>query len=190
MKKILFTICFFVIFPGLTTFAYNDSVEEIVGFVADIDGDIIHIMGEPLTSNGLYEAYIFLDNAPIYDLRTGLRVPAENIKKDMDIRAAYQINEDFINAVVIWLNWDFDDAAVFTVTVSENINNCTDGVVFLSTDGRYRVSLTTETIIQDPGHGFIYPEDILPGMELFVWVDTVTASTPALVFPDKVVLVS
>jgi len=108
----------------------------------------------------------------------------------MDIRVAYQIRKtEPFPAVVAWLNWNDENAAVFTVTVSENIVGDENDVIFLSADGKYRVALTPETIIYDPIHGLLSPREISHGTELFVWVDMITASSPALVFPDKVVVV-
>jgi hypothetical protein len=185
MKKIFFTLIFCV---GLTVFAYADNVGETIGYVIDIYEDVIFISGEPL-GNGFPNALVKIGDAPIYDLRTGTRAFADEIEIDMDVRAIYNVYEEPFDALVVWLNWDDDDAAVFTVTASENITASADGMVFLSTEGKYRVALTHDTIILDPYQGLLSPADVVPGMEFFVWVDMITASTPALVYPDKVVVV-
>ncbi|MCL1884175.1 MAG: hypothetical protein FWF81_10560 [Defluviitaleaceae bacterium] len=190
MKKACMLAILIVAFCGLTVFAYGDSVGETIGYVREIDGDVVHIVGEPLTENGFPDVFVKIGSAPIYDLLTGFRVYAEDILNDMDIRMAYRVQKtEPFHAMVVWLNWDDDDAAVFTVTVSDNINNNADGVAFLCANSRYRVELTHDTLIIDPLYGEISPKDIFAGMELFIWVDMITASTPALVYPNKVVVV-
>jgi len=192
MKKNVIAFFAFIIvaLSSLTVFADGDNVGETIGYVMEINGDIVHIAGESLTENGFSDVLISVGNAPVYDLISGFRVYVEDIEQDMGIRTAYYAGSaEPFPAVVVWLNWNDDDAAVFTVVVSENINSGADGMVFLSTDGKYRVAITPDTIILDPYYGLLLPEDIVPGMEFFVWVDMITASTPALVYPDKVVVV-
>jgi hypothetical protein len=194
MKKIiLLTLCAVICaaFSGLTVSGNGDNVAEIIGYVTNVNGDVVHVLGEDFSEGWISRAAIKIGGAPVYDLITGFRVPAEYIEKDMDIRAVYRVshNAEPSSAVVVWMNWDEDDAAVFTVVVSENINNGTEGIVFLSADGKYRVALTPETIILDPYNGFLSPEDVTPGTEFFIWVDMITASNPASVYPDKVVVV-
>jgi hypothetical protein len=202
MKKWIITLCVasFIAFPGaaahLTVSAANDNVGETIGYVVEFNGDIVHVVGEPLDESGFSGAFVQLGNAPVYDLRTGFRVPAEAIQKDMDIRMAYRVPQgansgstEPFHAIVAWLNWNEDDAAVFTVEVSENSSYGIEGLVFLSADGKYRIVLTPETLIIDPHYGILSPSEISAGMEFFVWVDILTASTPALVYPEKVVVV-
>ena len=187
MKKI-FAMFLVLAFPCVTVFAADDNVGETLGYVAEIYGDVIHIVGEPLTDGAFCEVLVRVGDAPVYDLRTGFRVCASEIRKDMDARVAYFLDDE-PGAVVVWLNWDYDDAAVFTVTASENITVGAEGTVFLCAGGRYRVALFPDTIILCPHHGPLSHCDVAPGMEFFVWVDMITASTPASVYPDKVVLV-
>ncbi|MCL2047981.1 MAG: hypothetical protein FWG87_04565 [Defluviitaleaceae bacterium] len=186
-----------ILFSGLTVFAYDvnvnttgENVGETIGYVINIHGDILHIDGEPLTVSDFSNVLVNIARAPIYDLRTGFRVLSQSIREDTALRVAYEIGggEPF-PAVAAWLNWDDDDAAAFTVEVSESISAGYSDTAFLSADGKYRVTLTPETLIFDPFHGILSPSDIVHGMELFVWVDMITASTPALVYPDKVVVV-
>lgn len=199
MKKILFAlfVSFVLCFarcPGLTAFAAGDNVGETIGYVTDIRGDVVHVTGEPLTESGFEAAAVRIGNAPVYDLRTGERVSKREIFRDTDVRIAYFVPESGplqmpLSAVVVWLNWNEDDAAVFTVRVSENIYVGADSTVFLCADGKYRVELTPDTVIYDPLNGLISHREVTPGMEFFVWVDILTASTPALIYPDKVVVV-
>lgn len=193
MKKFFFACFCFVLISCTTVFAANE-ISETIGYVQEICGGVAYVVGEPLKDSGYTAVAVNIGDAPIYDLRTGFRVFAHEIQADMDIRVAYIIPEnpradDIFSAVVVWLNWDDDDAAVFTVTVSENITYGADNLVFLSADGKYRVALTPETQILDPAQGSLTLRDIEPGMEFFVWVDILTASTPALIYPEKMVLV-
>ncbi|MCL2197890.1 MAG: hypothetical protein FWB80_03100 [Defluviitaleaceae bacterium] len=195
MKKFIMAALVFIFFLNLTAYAYGDNVGETIGYVIDIEDDVVHFMGEPLTPRGFSNARVSIGGAPVYDLRTGFRVSAEEIMVDDDIRIAYYVPlsqsgklEPF-PAVVAWLNWDCDSAAVFTVTVSDNISSSEESTVFLCSNGKYRVAITPDTVILDPYSGQLTPADIHPGMEFFVWVDILTASTPALIYPEKVVLV-
>jgi hypothetical protein len=192
MKKLfaIFLLCA-IFMQGLTAvYGMGDNVGEIIGYVAEIHGDIIFVSGEPLREGGVAEAAVRLGGTPVYDLRTGFRTSPHEITRDMDIRTAFRetASEPF-PAVVTWLNWSDENAAVFTVIASENISTNEDGTVFLCTDGKYRMAITSDTVVICPYEGYLSPWEITPGMEFFVWVDMITASTPALVFPDKVVLI-
>ncbi|MCL1842887.1 MAG: hypothetical protein FWF79_03670 [Defluviitaleaceae bacterium] len=187
---IICVICF-IVSPNLTVFAVGDNVGETIGFAEDIFDDAVRVVGEPLTASGYSSAYVSIGNAPVYDLLTGLRVDASEIYRGTEIRVAYDTRRGVepFPAIVVWLNWGYEDAAVFTVVVSDNIRGDGDSTVFLCADEKYRVSLDSDTIIFDPHLGFLSHDNIRPGMEFFVWVDMITASTPALVFPEKVVVV-
>jgi len=138
----------------------------------------------------LDDVVVVLGDAPIFDLLTGLPVYADSIEIGMDIRVAYLLQPDMLpQAVVIWLSPAHPEAAVFTTVVSENIQYGPDYVVFLSADGKYRITLDEDTFIYGPNCGELTFEDILPGQEFFVWVDMITASSPAQVYPDKVVMI-
>jgi len=177
-------------FAGLTVIAANDNVGETIGYVAGTGDGIVHIIGEPLTDAGLPDVLVLVGDAPVYDLITGFPVQVCCIVPDIGIRVAYiaDKNEPF-SAVVLWLNWDYDDAAVFSVVAGENMRYSADDVVFLSADGKYRVAFMPDTLIVCPHNGRLSAQDIEPGMEFFLWVDMITASTPALVYPHKAVLI-
>jgi len=194
MKKVVLCLMIFTalaVFQSTTVLATNDSIHETIGYVVSLEDDVMYISGEPLTMGGMPDVTVKVGNAPIYDLLTGLPMPFSSITPEMSVRVAYgQTFAGMPNpVVVIWANWDYDDAAAFTVTVSENIHYDSDGVVFLSADGRYRVALTTDVLIFDYHYNQLIPHLIVPGMEFFVWVDMITASSPAFVYPDKVVLI-
>ena len=164
------------------------EIDETIGIIEDSKWGELHIIGEALTYGGLDEVVMQIGDAPIYDLTSGLPVSVSSIKAGMEARVAYyQYEDDLPQAVAIWLHPSHEDAAVFSTTVSDNIYYGADYTVFLSACGRYRITLTEDTFIFVPGLGPITLEDIVPGQEFFVWVDTITASSPALVYPDKVV---
>ena len=197
MKKwTLFLVLALALIPHLTVKAANVTfemeagieIDETIGIIEDYEGDFLYISGEALTYSGLDDVIAQIGDALVYDLLTGLPVPVGSIKAGMEVRIAYLQQPDAVpQAITIWLHPSHEDAAVFSTVVSDNIYYGPDYTVFLSTDGRYRVTLTDETYIFVPGFGPIAPEDIEPGQEFFVWVDMITASSPALVFPDKVV---
>jgi len=167
------------------------EIGETVGTITNVGDGNLRVVGEPLNAAGLRDIKVDIGTAPIYDLVTGFPVCISNIEPDMNVRIAYETSKMGIAAAVaVWLNCDYEDSAVFTVVVSENIQYGHDFCVFLSADGKYRVTLTPDTEIIDPDYGELLPHDILPGQEFFVWVDMITASSPSIVYPDKVVLIN
>jgi len=175
---------------NLTVLAVNDNLafDETIGIIQDFCGDFLFISGEALTPNGINASEIQVGDAPIYDLLTGLPVSVKSIQPGIEARVAYTQSDDHIpQALTIWLHPNHEGAAVFTVTVSDNIRYSPGLCVFLSADGKYRITLTDDTYILDTHHGPISPEDVMPGQAFFVWVDMITASSPAIVYPDKVV---
>ena len=179
---VLLLLSFFV-----ATAAYTPcKVGETIGQVISVNDYLLHVIGEPLTPSGEYGVIVNIENAPIYDLLTGFPAYISDIEDGMSVRIAY-IGQ---TAIAVWLNCDYEDSAVFTVVVSDNIQYGSEHSVFLCTDGKYRVTLSHKTVIIDPAMGDLMPHDIVPGMEFFVWVDMITASSPALVYPNKVVLIN
>jgi hypothetical protein len=193
MKKYLFPLLLALAFAGmqyLTVRAANDMyVGEILGVITRKQGDCLRIEGEVLTEAGFPDVRICIDGAPVYDLITGLPVALTEIKTGMSVRAAFLIDDgpEPYPAVVVWLNSCHPEAAVFSAHVSENIRYEGDYCTFLSADGKYRIIFTEDTYIYDPDYGTLSIADILPGQEYFIWVDMITASCPALVYPDKAV---
>ena len=193
MKRILLTLVIALLLsPCLTVNAADVTlaaeIDETIGIIIDFDGDFLHLSGEALTPNGYDDIIIQLGDAPIYDLITGLPVSASIVRPGTEARVAYY--SDYIpQALAIWLHPTHQDAAVFTATVSDNIQYGPGYCVFLTADGRYRITLTDDIFIYDPVYGTLAPEDIEPGQMFFAWVDMITASSPALVYPDKVVMI-
>jgi len=191
-KAAIISVLILALTPHLTVKATNVTLEteidETIGIVDDYNGDYLYIVGEALTYNGYDDVIIQVGDAPIYDLLTGLPVYAGSMQAGMEARIAYiRQADEYPQAVAIWLNPSHEDAAVFSTIVSDNIYYGRDYTVFLSACGRYRINLTMDTYIFVPGYGEIAHDAIVPGQEFFIWVDMITASSPALVFPDKVV---
>ena len=187
---LVITQCLTVVAAGVNVENSHFEVEETIGIIQDYSQGYLSIMGEPLTAGGLDAAKIELGDALIYCLLTGLPVTVSDIENGIWARVAYvQPPNGLPQAITVWLHPNHEDAAVFTVTVSGNIQYGYDYCVFLSADNKYRVTLTSDTVIYDPVYGAIDPIDVEPGQQFFVWVDMITASSPALVFPDKVVLI-
>ena len=194
MRKLILILFFaLVAFPYLTVNAedvnFEADIDETIGIIIGLDGDFLYISGDALTIEGYDEAILQLGDAPIYDLITGLSVSVSCIIPGMEARVAYYDTKDFPQALTIWLHPNHENAAVFTATVSDNIQYGLGYTVFLSADGRYRITITDDTFIYGPLCGTLNPEDIEPGQDLFVWVDMITASSPALVYPEKIVLI-
>jgi len=184
MQKLICTL--FLLACLITTTAAQSEINETIGEIAALTATHLHITGDPVTPAGHHDIAVVIGDAPIYDLRTGFPVCVSFMVEGMSARVAY---DNAKNAVAIWLNCDYEDSAVFTVVVSGNIRYEYDHCTFLSADGKYRVTLSPETVIIDPYYGELSHADILPGQEFFVWVDMITASHPSLVYPDKVVVI-
>ena len=183
MRKILLlaTLCILFTIPTNAT-----GVGETFGIINSLDNFYLHVIGDPLTPAGKHDIIVDIADAHIYDLLTGFPAEITDITEGMSVRVAY-IDQD---AIAVWLNCNYDDSAVFTVVVSDNIQYGYEYTTFLSTDEKYRVTLCDKTIIIDPEYGEISHNDIVPGQEFFIWVDMITASSPSLVYPDKVVLIN
>ena len=188
MRKLIFALLLVI---SLLLTAYNHAdVGETIGEVVSIDGDYLHVTGEALTPAGRRNIVANIQNAPIYDLITGFPACISDIEPSMSIRIAYIQEGGKAMAIAVWLNCDYEDSAAFTVVVSDNIQYANGSAVFLSADGKYRVTLCHKTSIIDPYMGeLLTPHDIVPGMEFFIWVDMITASSPSQVYPSKVVLI-
>ena len=169
------------------------EIEETMGIILDYARGFIYISGEALTPAGYDEVIVELGDAPIYNLLTGLPVSAGSLKPGIEARIAYYPYNDCLDeaaqAVTVWLYPSHQDAAVFTTTASDNIHYGPGYCVFLSADGKYRITLTDDNLILDSTGRPLAPEDIEPGQAFFIWVDMITASSPALVYPDKVVII-
>lgn len=193
MHKVLAAIILFGFSIFISTGA-ECAIHETIGLVESFDGEHLHVTGEPLTVGGYSDIVINISHAPIFDLLTGHPVPIDCqgfynnfIEVGMSVRIAFTDN---MEALAVWLNFDYEEAAAFSVVVSDNIQYGKDYAVFLCMDGKYRITLAVDTIIIDPLHGEITLADVIPGQEYFVWVDMITASSPAQVYPNKVVLIN
>jgi len=180
-----FTVCiFFLLFTPLALQA-GSGIDETIGKVVSLDGDILRVVGEPLNGSGSHTVAVNIKNAPMYDLLTGWSVCTDFVHKEMCVRVAYDMDK---NAVAVWFNVQRQNAAVMSVVVSDNIQFGQGYCVFLSACGKFRITLGPDTVISDR-YGLLCITEVLPGQEYFVWVDMITASNPAIVYPDKVVLI-
>jgi len=191
MKRLAIAIFVISIYVShLTVTAHSITLEgETIGYVIGRDGDYIHIVGDLLSEVGLDDVIIDIKGSHIYDLLTGFPISSQDIHIGTSIRVIYRISqEEPFNALTVWINWDSPNSAVFSVEVSLNIQYGNDSCAFLSADGKYLIMISEDTTVWCPFRGEISPLDIVFGQELFIWVDMITASTPALVYPDMVVL--
>lgn len=188
-KPILFVLILAgICLNGLTAYADNGMyLQEIYGYVTDRQYDCIQIEGEWLTQPGI-AGQVTLDTsmALVYDLLTGFPVHTDMIDEGMTVRASYGYGG---YADTIWLNCDDPRAAAFKATVSENIYYSRNESVFLTHDGKYRITLSPHTLVIDPYVGLIGADEIEPGQQMFIWAEMVTASCPAQVYPEKVVII-
>jgi hypothetical protein len=169
---------------GLTALARDGMYDsEIYGRVISNEGGFLHIVGESFGAPE--EIVVNTDYASVYDLLTGFPIRTRDLAESMAVQVLHM--GDY--AAVVWANYESENAAAFKAITSENIQYTAEDCAFLTLDGKYRVVLTPDTLIIDPFAGALTPLDILPGHEMFIWVDMVTASSPALVYPEKVVLV-
>jgi hypothetical protein len=174
---------------GLTAYAGNGMyLDEIYGQVITVEGEYISIDGELLSPPyELGQITLDIGMALVYDLISGYPVYASSVYPGMTVRASYN-NRHF--ADTLWLNCGDPRAAAFKATVSENIYYIDeDESVFLTHDGKYRVTISPETLVIDPYVGLINAYDIYPGQQMFIWAEMVTASSPAQVYPEKVVII-
>lgn len=190
LLAILFVTIYLTSFPTNGMYIEADVKPELfeaIGTVASFDGRLVNInVEDEITAEDTHAILIDIASAPIYNLLTGLPASADYIQPDMTIRVAFDQNHQ---ALVVWLNCGYLNSAIFSITVSENIQYYEDYCVFLTTCGKYRFTLAQDTIILHPYYGKLTPDNIAPGQEFFVWVDMITASHPSIVYPDKVVLI-
>jgi hypothetical protein len=165
---------------SLTGIALN-GMNEVVGVVLSNSGGVLSVSDEDKPE---LEVLCLISETDAYDLLTGLPADPASIGEGAYVRV---FGTD--SRPVVWINCWEEGAAAFKATVSENIQYEDLSCNFLTCDEKYRVTLSSDTVIYDPVIGFISPADIRPGQEMFVWLDMVTASCPAQAYPDQVVLI-
>lgn len=193
---VLLLTLMFISLPRLVSAYENREAQlpEMMGVVAAVADECVLVVGEPLSDEGWPEVLLHVLDAPVYDLMTGCLVGPEEITEGAWVRVAYgypltDTEPPLADASEIWLHYGEDGSAAFKAMVSENIQYDEESCTFMTADGKYRVTLTPETQIIDINRGYADPADIRPGLSMFVWVDMVTASSPAQAYPDKVVLI-
>jgi len=161
-------------------YGYMETLGE-----AALQGDgCLFVSGIGLTDGAYDEIYLYIKNAEIYDLRSGFAMTWEEILTGDQVRVVYDEEQAF----EIYVHTGDSAAADFMVVVSDNIWQEEDGCVFVTADGKYRITLTEETQLFDNFGYEISCDDIEPGMEMFVWAAFLTASFPGQIIPDKIVL--
>ncbi|MCL2420830.1 MAG: hypothetical protein FWD03_03155 [Defluviitaleaceae bacterium] len=198
MKKILAVLLLtaLMVYMSMPVMAY-DYYQETLGEAILREDGLLLVSGFGLTEDSLDEVLLYIEEAEIYDLRTGFAVGAEAIYEGDCVRVVYEVETDgnetghaLARALEIYVHAGEQDAADFMVVVSDNIWYSDEGCVFVTIDGKYRVTLDDDTMLLDAyGYEMSY-DDIVPGMEMFVWAATVTASFPGQVVPDKIVLLN
>ena len=186
MKKYIHMICLSLLAIFLlpcNVFAY-DYFDEILGEAMPRSDGFLHVIGVGLTDDSSDEVILNIYDAEIYDLQTGFAIDARDIYEGDTVRVVY----NYDRALEIYVHAGEDNAADFMVTVSDNIWYSDDGCVFVTIDGKYRITLSIDTLLLDSCGYEINFEEIAPGMEMFVWAAFMTASFPGQVIPDKVVL--
>jgi len=188
VKKISKTVLFalavvaaiFISYP-VRAYGYMETLGE-----ANPQGyGYLHVSGVWLTDGAYDEVSLYVGNAEVYDLRSGFAIGWEEISAGDQIRVVYEGEHAF----EIYVHAGDPRAADFMVVVSDNIWHEEDGCVFVTIDGKYRITLTEETLLFDSFGYEISWDDIEPGMEMFVWAAFLTASFPGQIMPDKIVLV-
>ena len=188
IKNIMFPpllIIAILMFIPMNVSGYHTFPMETLGEAISLEDGYLHISGVGLTDDSLDEVLLYIEGAEIFDLRTGFAINADKIYKGDTVRVVYV---DYV-ALEIYVHAGDPVAADFMVVVSDNIWYSDDTCVFVTIDGKYRITVTEETLLTDGlGYGISW-EDIEPGMEMFVWAAFLTASFPGQIIPDKIVLI-
>ncbi|MCL2400584.1 MAG: hypothetical protein FWC91_12675 [Defluviitaleaceae bacterium] len=199
IKKVCVTVLIMAVLSLSLLPFYSDSVMaygyfmETLGQAIPQDDGYLYVLGIGLTDDAWDEVLLYIYDAEIYDLRTGFSINSNEIYEGDYVRVVYEpdwTNVDYpmAQALVIYVHAGEPNTADFVVAVSDNIWYSSEGCVFVTMDGKYRFTITEDTLLLDRyGHEISF-EDIVPGMEMFVWAAFVTASFPGQVIPDKIVL--
>lgn len=177
----------------LTTVMAYGNLMETYGQAVPQDDGYLYVSGIGLTDNAWDEVLLYIYDAEIYDLRTGFAINPNDIYDGNYVRVVYEpemSNNDYplARAIVIYVHAGEPDTADFIVAVSDNIWYSNESCIFVTMDGKYRFTVTEDTLLLDGYGREISFEEIAPGMEMFVWAAFVTASFPGQVIPDKIVL--
>ena len=175
-------VLLFVCLPG-PVMAYN-YFQEILGEAVLQEDGILHVVGIDLPDGSQDEIFLYIDEAEIFNLRTGFAIGPYDIREGDTVRVIYESDR----ALEVYVHAGEADAADFMVVVSDNIWYSDVGCAFVTIDGKYRITLSEETLLLDSRGYEISYDEIAPGLEMFVWAAFVTASFPGQVIPDKVVL--
>ena len=184
MKKLCLSLCLAFILATISPVVAYGYFMETLGEVIFLEDGSILVSGIGLTEDASDEVVLFIDKAEIFDLRTGFAMDAADICEGDTVRVVYE--SDY--ALEIYIHAGEQNAADFMVVVSDNIWYSDEGCVFVTIDGKYRITLSEDTLLFDEYGYEMSFDEIVPGMEMFVWAAIVTASFPGQVVPDKIVL--
>ena len=195
MKKLYLVISVALIISCMPSplAAYSYLLETLGEAIPREDG-LLLVSGIGLSEEAWDEVLLYVDEAEIYDLRTGFSMNAQDIYEGDIVRVVYESEGDlnsgspFAQALIVYAHAGEPDSADLMVVVSDNIWHSGEGCSFVTIDGKYRITLTDESLLLDE-YGFEMSfEEITPGMEMFVWASFVTASFPGQLIPEKIVL--
>ena len=186
MKKIYLALVMAtaLAFIPMQAAAVGHYMETLGEAILREDG-LLQVTGIGLTENAFDEVLLYFDEADVYDLQTGFAIRPEDIREGDYIRVGYCPASV---AYEIFVHAGEPGSADFMVMVSDNIWYNDDSCAFVTMDGKYRITLTEETMLLDEYGNSLSYDEISPGLEMFVWASFVTASFPGLVMPDKIVL--
>ena len=168
------------------------QVWEIVGTgTLDEDG-MLFVEGEMLYGEHWDEVELYVADALVYDLRSGLRTTAAALSQEyphIPIHAVYvPIDEPLGHAVIMYCYADDEGSADFYTVAGENIRYGDGLCVFMTMDGKFRIVIDERTpVFTDSGQP-VRAEDIRPGAEMLIWAGSLTASFPGQLTPERVVI--
>ena len=191
----LYTLLILAVFLTCTpklAIAYDHYFETLGEAIPTEDG-LLLVSGISLTEGSWDEVLLCIEKAEIYDLRSGFAINFNDIYEGDCVRVVYKFDETDISysaahALIVYAHVGEQDSADLIIVVSDNIWYSDEGCVFVTLDGKYRVTLSEDTLLLDSNGYDVSYDDIAPGMEMFVWADFVTASFPGQVIPDKIVV--
>ena len=191
-RKICMALCLALIFANVPSpvKAYGYFLETIGEAIPGGDGFLL-VSGIGLTEDSWDEVLLRVEGAEVFDLRTGFALSPQDITEGDTLRVVYEpIQSDYpmARALTIYVHAGEADTADFMVVVSDNIWYSNEGCAFVTVDGKYRITLTDDSLLMDKNGYEMSYDEIVPGMEMFVWATFVTASFPGQVIPDKIVL--
>jgi len=168
---------------------WQNSTSETYGAATPRADGYLQVSGMALTDGAWDDVLLCLQDAWVYDLRTGFAAEPAAITHGDAVRVVYEPAGDaFGTAVWVYLHAGEPDAAGLRVTAGEPVWHTATGCHFMTPDGKYHLRIPPEATLFDAHGAPLSATDIVPGTEMFVWANSLTASFPAQVVPQKIVL--